>query len=115
MMRAMEELADPKKGRLLAWVVAEGHDPFPGESEAGLSQIAKGIAGDGPALEEVRKTPSRRSRDGRRVRGGGGGSGPAGARRTGAGRLPTLVAGVGLWGHKTRDCGRRGRTSVELD
>ena len=55
MMHAMAELADPKKGRLLAWVVAEGHDPFPVESEAGLAQVAKGIAGAEGSLEEVKK------------------------------------------------------------
>jgi hypothetical protein len=33
-------MADPKKGKLLAWVLAQGRDPFPPEDERGLSVIA---------------------------------------------------------------------------
>ena len=34
------QMADPQKGKLLAWVLAQGRDPFPPEEERGLSVIA---------------------------------------------------------------------------
>ena len=33
------QMADPQKGKLLAWVLAQGRDPFPPEEERGLSVI----------------------------------------------------------------------------
>jgi len=36
----LARMADPKKGKLLAWVLAQGRDPFPPEKERGLSIIA---------------------------------------------------------------------------
>lgn len=36
----LARMADPQKGKLLAWVLAQGRDPFPSEKERGLSVIA---------------------------------------------------------------------------
>jgi AcrR family transcriptional regulator len=36
----LARMADPKKGKLLAWVLAQGRDPFPPKEERGLSIIA---------------------------------------------------------------------------
>lgn len=44
LIKAMTALADPRKGRLLAWLVASGRDPFPDADEQGLAQIAQAIA-----------------------------------------------------------------------
>jgi AcrR family transcriptional regulator len=52
--RALAALADPHKGRLLAWLVASGRDPFPEAAETGLSQIADALAQPGSDPEEVR-------------------------------------------------------------
>ena len=54
MRRAMDALADPEKGPLLAWLVASGRDPFPDASETGLSQLADTLARPGSDPEEVR-------------------------------------------------------------
>ncbi len=54
MRRAMDALADPKKGPLLAWLVASGRDPFPDASETGLSQLADSLARPDSDLDEVR-------------------------------------------------------------
>ena len=54
MRRAMDALADPKKGPLLAWLVASGRDPFPDAAETGLSQLAETQARPGSNLDEVR-------------------------------------------------------------
>jgi len=54
MQKAMEALSDPRKGRLLAWLVATGRDPFPDASEAGLGQIADAITPPGVDPGEVR-------------------------------------------------------------
>ncbi len=43
--QALEQLADPAKGRLLAWVLATGGDPFPPAEEGGLARIADGLRG----------------------------------------------------------------------
>jgi AcrR family transcriptional regulator len=45
---AMKRLADPEKGRLLAWVVASGGEPFPPVEEQGLAAVAQRlqVAGD---------------------------------------------------------------------
>lgn len=45
MLAAMEALADPRKGRLLAWLVASGADPFPDAADQGLSRIAAALTG----------------------------------------------------------------------
>ena len=44
----MKRLADPEKGRLLAWVVASGGEPFPPVEEQGLAAVAQRlqVAGD---------------------------------------------------------------------
>ena len=39
-----QRIADPDKGRLLAWVVAEGLDPWPPSTEYGMSGIADKLA-----------------------------------------------------------------------
>lgn len=52
--QAMDALADPAKGRLLAWLVASGRDPFPDATESGLNQLAEGLARPGADLVEVR-------------------------------------------------------------
>ncbi len=54
MRRAMDTLADPGKGRLLAWLVASGRDPFPDTAETGLSQVADTLTQPGSDPEEVR-------------------------------------------------------------
>ncbi len=41
------QLADPSKGRLLAWVLASGRDPFPPADEQGLAHIASSLAAPG--------------------------------------------------------------------
>ena len=41
--RALSALADPRKGRLLAWLVASGRDPFPPVEERGLGTIVDGL------------------------------------------------------------------------
>jgi AcrR family transcriptional regulator len=43
--QAAAALADPVKGRLLAWVVARGGDPFPPAQERGLGSIAASLEG----------------------------------------------------------------------
>ncbi|MCP4872713.1 MAG: helix-turn-helix transcriptional regulator [Proteobacteria bacterium] len=49
---ALEALADPSKGRLLAWVVAAGSDPFPPARERGLEAVAASLQGrDEPTME----------------------------------------------------------------
>lgn len=49
---AAARLADPTKGRLLAWVLARGGSPFPPEEELGLARVADQLAfGD---VEEAR-------------------------------------------------------------
>ncbi len=40
---ALTRLADPSKGRMLAWLVATGRDPFPPIEEQGLSSIAESL------------------------------------------------------------------------
>ena len=52
--KALEALSDPYKGRLLAWLVASGRDPFPDAAETGLSQVAEALANPGTDLEELR-------------------------------------------------------------
>jgi len=37
---AAARLADPRKGRLLAWLLARGGSPFPPEGELGLARVA---------------------------------------------------------------------------
>lgn len=41
--RALAALADPKKGRLLAWLVATGRDPFPPAEEQGMSSVVDAL------------------------------------------------------------------------
>ena len=53
-LQALEALSDPHKGRLLAWLVATGRDPFPEATETGLKQVAEALAKPGSDLEEVR-------------------------------------------------------------
>ena len=43
---AAARLADPSKGRLLAWVLAR--DPFPAEDDQGLARIAEQLVIDDP-------------------------------------------------------------------
>lgn len=51
---AFARLADPRRGRLLAWVVASGRDPFPPASEQGLSEVVRLFeAADSGAGEEL--------------------------------------------------------------
>jgi len=54
MLAAMEALADPRKGRLLAWLVASGADPFPDASDQGLGRIAAALTGAGGDPQVVR-------------------------------------------------------------
>ncbi len=46
LLAAAEALADPAKGRLLAWVVAAGGDPFPPVEEQGLAAVADEVGED---------------------------------------------------------------------
>ena len=54
MLEAMGALADPRKGRLLAWLVATGRDPFPPADEQGLGAVAAALRKPGDDLDEVR-------------------------------------------------------------
>lgn len=54
MLEAMNALADPRKGRLLAWLVATGRDPFPPADEQGLGTLASALVRPGDDLDEVR-------------------------------------------------------------
>jgi AcrR family transcriptional regulator len=45
--RVAAQLADPAKGRLLAWVLASGRDPFPPSDEQGLADVAGRLAAPG--------------------------------------------------------------------
>ena len=54
MLAAMDALADPRKGRLLAWLVASGADPFPDASAQGLGRIAAALTGAGGDPQVVR-------------------------------------------------------------
>ena len=54
LLAAMGALADSRKGRLLAWSIATGGDPFPDAEERGLSVLAHALADEGDDLEEVR-------------------------------------------------------------
>ena len=38
--KVFEEISNPEKGRLLAWVVAAGRDPWPASEDYGMSAIA---------------------------------------------------------------------------
>lgn len=40
---ALERLADPGRGRLLAWLVSSGRSPFPPEDERGLEEVVTGF------------------------------------------------------------------------
>lgn len=51
---AAARLADPSKGRLLAWVLARGGSPFPAEDDQGLARIAEQLVIDDP--DEARFT-----------------------------------------------------------
>lgn len=53
MLEAMAALADPRKGRLLAWLVASGVDPFPEADEQGLGQVAAALLRPGGDLQQV--------------------------------------------------------------
>ena len=46
---ALARIADPQRGRLLAWLVASGRDPFPPVVEQGLLEIVKGFQTVGDA------------------------------------------------------------------
>jgi AcrR family transcriptional regulator len=50
---ALKALADPGKGRLLAWVVASGKDPFPPREELGLRGVAARLQGVEEPSEEA--------------------------------------------------------------
>jgi hypothetical protein len=54
MHRAMGALSDPRKGRLLAWLVATGRDPFPDASDEGLRRVAQALTLPGQDPAEVR-------------------------------------------------------------
>jgi len=54
MQRAMDALSDPKKGRLLAWLVSTGRDPFPDAADAGLRRVAEALTPPGEDPSEVR-------------------------------------------------------------
>ena len=54
MQRAMEALSDPKKGRLLAWLVSTGREPFPDASDEGLRRVAEALTLPGQDAGEVR-------------------------------------------------------------
>jgi len=43
---ALARLSDPANGRLLAWLVSTGGDPFPAVEEQGLGQIAQALEGE---------------------------------------------------------------------
>ena len=49
---ALARLAEPKRGRLLAWLVASGRDPFPPVSEQGLREVTRGVQVAGGLEEE---------------------------------------------------------------
>jgi AcrR family transcriptional regulator len=53
---AFERLSDPREGRILAWLVASGRDPFPPAEEHGLDIIAQGLHArrGGGELDETR-------------------------------------------------------------
>ncbi len=54
MQKAMGALSDPRKGRLLAWLVATGRDPFPDASDKGLRRIADALTLPGQDPSVVR-------------------------------------------------------------
>jgi TetR/AcrR family transcriptional regulator, repressor for neighboring sulfatase len=54
MQQAMDALSDPRKGRLLAWLVATGRDPFPDASDEGLRRVAQALTLPGQDPAEVR-------------------------------------------------------------
>ena len=43
--RALARIADPRMGRMIAWLVASGREPFPPEEEQGLATVLDRIAG----------------------------------------------------------------------
>jgi AcrR family transcriptional regulator len=45
--KALAEIAKPEKGRLLAWLVASGRDPYPPVEEQGMAKIAEELRSDG--------------------------------------------------------------------
>lgn len=49
---ALARLAEPKRGRLLAWLVASGRDPFPPASEQGLREVSRRVQVAGGLDEE---------------------------------------------------------------
>ncbi len=55
--QGLAKLSDPREGRLLAWLIATGRDPFPPESEHGLDFIARALHArrrDDADLDETR-------------------------------------------------------------
>ncbi len=48
---ALAQLADPEKGRMLAWLVATGRAPFPPAQEQGLAAVAARLRPDDASVE----------------------------------------------------------------
>ena len=42
--QVLKNMSSPERGPLLAWLLAQGDDPFPPENEQGLAQIAEKLA-----------------------------------------------------------------------
>lgn len=53
---AFERLSDPREGRLLAWLVATGRDPFPPADEHGLEIVAQALHGQRPPGRDLDET-----------------------------------------------------------
>ncbi len=51
--RALARIADPRMGRMIAWLVASGREPFPPEEEQGLATVLDRIAGDDAMAREA--------------------------------------------------------------
>lgn len=51
--QTLARISDPRMGRLIAWLVASGREPFPPEEEQGLATVVDRIVGDDPLAREA--------------------------------------------------------------
>ena len=49
--KALAEISKPEKGRLLAWLVASGRDPYPPVEEQGMAKVARSLGAGGEDSE----------------------------------------------------------------
>lgn len=50
---ALKEISKPEKGRLIAWLVANGQDPFPPVEEQGMAKVAQELRQDEEKKQEA--------------------------------------------------------------